>query len=355
MTKVWVTVFWLVMVLVGVYGNEKNHNGDEHDRLCQVLSAAVRVLQSNGVSETLREALRITVFGNRSGGNLDALKETLPGNYDVPNGSNRGIVCGQPPDGLSRTGENPRWPGHSAPHDLVCLCTTGRNGYPFNNVRSVTGSATKLCGQPKQALGGGNGGWDTKSRQEGIQQGTEEIKATWASVTKKCLEPDINGKGLSEALANFLEKLDKKEDPRVEHKDRYQLGVDDADPYPCSGYTKICVMYYNNTAKNYPMPWWLGLENALKTEEKKEEQNKKQDEEERNKNKKNPEKARPKDNSQYPHTHRTATLKSTPPTTEETEQTNHENLSSPIATIEEASSTLITPPYSWLISAVFFI
>ncbi|CCD16561.1 unnamed protein product [Trypanosoma congolense IL3000] len=299
----------------------------------------------------LKKALEKTLFGKDDGGKIEDLKGVLTQDYEKVQGKLplRLQWCGLPKEG--DTGENnQRWPGHSATHDLFCLCTTGQEGYPFNVVGSGNSPATKLCGQPKDALGGGSDGWDSKHRPGETEHGKDQMTATWSSVTQKCLVEDSNGKGLNEALAAFLGKLEKKK-PEGKHTDRYQLGEGNADEYPCSGNIKICVMYYNTTRANYPMPWWTELQSALAAEEEQ-----KPNEPKENNHKKEDEKKHQKleyqEQPQHQDAPHTAALTSAPQSSQEDEQDNTENIPNPIATLEEASSTHIIPPCPWLLSAI---
>ncbi|CCD16668.1 Variant surface glycoprotein [Trypanosoma congolense IL3000] len=264
-------VLCMMMVAMGLAG-AKNYNELEHNALCNLMKAALHKwnqIKGKEPANPLKKALEKTLFGKDDGGKIEDLKGVLTQDYEKVQGKLplRLQWCGLPKEG--DTGENnQRWPGHSATHDLFCLCTTGQEGYPFNVVGSGNSPATKLCGQPKDALGGGSDGWDSKHRPGETEHGKDQMTATWSSVTQKCLVEDSNGKGLNEALAAFLGKLEKKK-PEGKHTDRYQLGEGNADEYPCSGNIKICVMYYNTTRANYPMPWWTELQSALAAEENK--------------------------------------------------------------------------------------
>ncbi|CCD14559.1 Variant surface glycoprotein [Trypanosoma congolense IL3000] len=256
---------WMI-VMVGIFvaglSNGTNHNENAHRLLCKVLREAVGAFKSERGSEALKKVLKKTIFGDENGGNLDTLKGNLPGYYNDQQGRSRANVCDQAPDGEYRTGKNLPWPGHSAPHDLVCLCTPGDKMWPFNNGIDTE----KLCGQDKAALAEGkNEGWNSSRTGEEVK---EQIKATWANVTKTCLESDGNGNDLNEALKDFIGKLEKK--PGTKYQERYQLGEGESHDYPCGGNGKVCVMYHNSTDNikhKHPMPWWTELQKAIKVEE----------------------------------------------------------------------------------------
>ncbi|CCD12527.1 unnamed protein product, partial [Trypanosoma congolense IL3000] len=170
------TLKWMMMAVAVIFvsGSSsisiasvgKEHNKEEHARLCNLLMAAVNKweeVKTRESTDPLKRALGKTLFGNENGGEMGDLKGGLPKDYEKVEGelSLRLTWCGLPQE--SATGKKkPRWPGHSAPHDLLCLCTTGQDGYPFNEVGSDSGTATMLCGKPKEALGGGSDGWDSK-------------------------------------------------------------------------------------------------------------------------------------------------------------------------------------------------
>ncbi|CCD16980.1 Variant surface glycoprotein [Trypanosoma congolense IL3000] len=352
MLKLWMVVCLLGVGIVCVYGDKKNYNGDEHVLLCKVLKAAVFSYKSNSGSKDLKRALHITIFGSEDGGDLETLKGTLSGDYDVPNGRNRASVCGQPHNGVSRTGKPPRWPGHSAPHDLLCLCTPGQEWWPL----SIGNEMKELCGESKGTLKADTvEGWGTISGPSGAVKGKEILTATWNTVTKKCLDNDGQGGDLKDALKKFIAKLNHTKDS--EHENKYRLGDGDFESYTCSGNKKVCVMYYKNTdpmKPKYPMPWWTELENAIEKDDAQEEKNKKEEEKRNKEAVQNNLKVQNQQTSQPQQTPRVATVKPAAPEKLE-ERQNTQNISAPLATIEDTSRTLIIPPCSWLLSALLLI
>ncbi|CCD16859.1 unnamed protein product, partial [Trypanosoma congolense IL3000] len=144
----------MVLVVMGImsrcvaYSNVHNHNGKEHDALCSVLGAVVTLYRSARGGPTLQKALRRALFGNENGdGDLNTLLADLPSTHHNP--GHRERSCGD-----CRYGGGEDYPGWSIPHDLLCLCTVGKNGYPFTN----DGQNSKMfCGQSAQNLGCGNG------------------------------------------------------------------------------------------------------------------------------------------------------------------------------------------------------
>ncbi|CCD12390.1 unnamed protein product [Trypanosoma congolense IL3000] len=148
----------MMVVRVGSSGGseENNHNGAAHQALCDVLKGAVGMWGKNGehLSEPLRGALAHTIFGKDGTRNLDALiGSDVPDDYKKGIlGSSRVYLCGLTHK-EKEYGEKlkMRFSGHSAPHDLLCVCTPGTLGWPL----TVKGSETikdKLCGQEKDAF-----------------------------------------------------------------------------------------------------------------------------------------------------------------------------------------------------------
>ncbi|CCD16733.1 Variant surface glycoprotein [Trypanosoma congolense IL3000] len=339
----WVMKLWmLVMVFMGVLAAEKetalkDHNHGEHKALCTVLKMVVGKWGSGGESllEPLKTALHRTIFGNESGGSLETLRNSLPKVYEevVQDSDSRNMACGQ----LRNDGNDyhsikqPRWSGHSAPHDLVCLCTLGNNSWPLDD----TQTASTLCGQEKSALGSGKGnnGWSA------IYTGKEQMEATWANVTSKCLEGGGKGETLKAALKEFTDKLVLK--PIEGQKNRKQLGEGKPDEYyACTGSPTrgVCVMYYPKLTAH---TWWVDLEKALKEDEQLQKQ---REEEERRKNQ---EEAAKKD------TNKTEDLKSTTPTTNQNEQNKTGTLHETMRKLNLTRSSSIILPSSWLLRAAF--
>ncbi|CCD12566.1 Variant surface glycoprotein [Trypanosoma congolense IL3000] len=340
----------VVMCLVVSNADEnekKDHNGDAHDALCELLKAAVGKWGDGGkhLSGPLQKALAKTIFGKQSSvETVESLKGKLPVDYDgvVKQRESRGIACGEPRNdgGDYNNVHQTRWSGHSAPHDLVCLCTAGEKGWPVNQSETST-DKDKLCGQDRTALKAeSNKGWDSKNQGE-KEEGKEQINATWGEVVKPCLKSGT-GTNLKDALEKFKQKLVNKSDEV--YLNRYQLGQGTPDDYgACTGSEKkgVCVAYFNSTTTRYPMPWWVDLQNALPEEEKfqeekrREEERRKQQEKERKTNE--------------PHTEIIT------PTTNQTEQSNKDKLHEAIRKYNTTSSTPIIPPSSWLLSAAILI
>ncbi|CCD16364.1 unnamed protein product [Trypanosoma congolense IL3000] len=164
---------------------KKDHNGAEHKALCDVLKAAATKWGNGGqgLSESLRSALAHTIFGKDGNQNLHHLiGGGLPVDYKKGiSGSSRVYLCGLPRK-ENEYGDKlqMRFPGHSALHDLLCVCTPGPLGWPLNGTGGKT-SKDKLCGQEKDTfLKSGKQGWDS------IGNGEKQMEETWKNITLPC-------------------------------------------------------------------------------------------------------------------------------------------------------------------------
>ncbi|CCD17354.1 Variant surface glycoprotein [Trypanosoma congolense IL3000] len=354
-----ICMLMIMVLLVGADTSGKNHNEHEHKALCGLLKVAVRdweIVRKRAPSDPLRKALKRTIFGEHDYSEVESLKLPLLKDYEkVKSGfSARYRWCGER---LSEKElpENrpPRWSGHSAPHDMVCLCTVGKGGWPLNKNEGSTLDRGNLCGHDKKALGAEtNEGWG--STQDGL--GKDQIEATWNKVVTPCLQlGNAQAGNLRDALQRFKEKINNKTEGNSENK--YRLGDGDFDNYACSGNKNVCVMYYNGTSvtqKKHAKPWWIELEAAINNQAYAEKELKKSEEKPKNEGQ-NQHHTQKHEKTQPQQAPRTAALKSAPQHSKETEQDNTENISSPLATLEEASDTLIIPPCLWLLSALLFI
>ncbi|CCD13530.1 unnamed protein product, partial [Trypanosoma congolense IL3000] len=197
---------WIAMVSVlwvAIRVETKDHNGEAYQALCQVLREAVKKWgdRGTGLSGSLKKALGKTIFGkgHGDGQDLEKLREGLPGDYRKE-GANRELFCGSPYS--SEYGGNPaRWSGHSAPHDLLCLCTLGEAVWLTSLRRSGT---EKLCAQDVTA-----GKLDSQMGwvSDDYEDGESQLIATWFNVTLPCLNDGGGAESLTSALQKFKEKL----------------------------------------------------------------------------------------------------------------------------------------------------
>ncbi|CCD14549.1 unnamed protein product, partial [Trypanosoma congolense IL3000] len=205
-------LLFLVVAILGMANatedQEKNHNGPQHSALCGVLGSAVKKLEevrTREPTDPLRKALATTIFGNGAEEKIETLKTGTPAVYrDVEiRDADRGFWCGEPRDEDGESGQmQPRWSGHSSPHDMVCLCTMGEKGWPLNG---SSGAQEKLCGKTADKLGGSGDGWSSS----GSHQGGKQIQATWETVIVPCLNGEEGG-DLKQALNEFLGNLQHK-------------------------------------------------------------------------------------------------------------------------------------------------
>ncbi|CCD15229.1 unnamed protein product, partial [Trypanosoma congolense IL3000] len=217
----------VVMVIIGVVRADEvgaavtltNHNELSHRALCDFLKVAVdkwKDVKTRDPADPLKKALKDTIFGYGSGDDdVEALKSKLPRDYDeVGSGllSERSLWCGQQLD--EDRVQQRRWPGHSGPHDLVCLCTAGENGWPVNST-SDTGST--LCGHNKDALEAGEKWWSGTNN----TQKKDAIQKTWDVTVNQCLSGYSQETDLAAALQKFKDKIKK---TTFEHETRYILG-----------------------------------------------------------------------------------------------------------------------------------
>ncbi|CCD16571.1 Variant surface glycoprotein [Trypanosoma congolense IL3000] len=343
-------MFWMVVLLVIGVGAE-NHNEETHNVLCSLLKVSENEwtkVKTRESSDPLKRALHQTIFGYGSRAEaVEKLKSTLPESYKgMESGySSRNFFCGQPrqESGYHNINQD-RWAGHSAPHDMVCLCTVGHRGWPLNE--TDVSSIGKLCGKTKDDLGAStNEGWsDIKDGQGGEKQ----ITATWFNVTSDCLHGSSRAGGLKQALNDFTNKLVQKW--HNVYKDMYRLGVGNVSEYgACRGTPAmgVCTNYYPNNTDT--QTWWQDLEQAIQEDEKIQAQQQR-DEEERRKQQGEVEK---QDTSK---TENLENLKSATTITSHTQQKNHDsNLTDTTRKFNMKSGTPIILPSSWFFIAIWFV
>ncbi|CCD16164.1 Variant surface glycoprotein [Trypanosoma congolense IL3000] len=259
MIGIWVIVG--VVISLSTPSRGTDHNREAYQALCDVLQAAVAALVSGGpgLGEPLRTALWNTIFGPDVEQNFETLKSGPPAAYEtvVAHSDSRAMSCGRPflDLGWLRRVHQVRWSGHSATHDLLCLCTVGNNSWPFHEASPDT---TTLCGEGKRTLKAEKGeGWSA------MGTGKKQIKATWDHVVAPCLK-EGKGKDLKQALNAFLRKLVNQS--MDTHPSRYQIGQGQPDPSDaCDGTPSrgVCVEYYASWNVTYSLPWWWDLKKAL--------------------------------------------------------------------------------------------
>ncbi|CCD16944.1 Variant surface glycoprotein [Trypanosoma congolense IL3000] len=166
--------------------NKINYNDNEHKALCDVLGAAVTLWDRVKDQDTpFRKALGRAIFGKEDGRNLDDFKKMLPAEY-------RGDESGKSSCGECRF-DPTHYPGRSIPHDLLCLCTAGENGAPFNS-----GGHHSLCGvsgddwgcmvtQIQTGYVGTQQPWNCDGKKWSTYWDSERLQKAWVQVVASCL------------------------------------------------------------------------------------------------------------------------------------------------------------------------
>ncbi|CCD17375.1 Variant surface glycoprotein [Trypanosoma congolense IL3000] len=248
-----VMVCLVFMLLHGRTTTSHNHNGEHYGTLCDILAAAVQKWKSTN-NPTAKKALSQAIFGHPNGKG-DPSKLDLPSTHLKP--GNRKNWCGE-----CMYNDQESYPGKSIPHDLLCMCTVGENGYPFiqySEVRQLCGKGAKELGCDKDA---GNAerchsddnkhGW-TESNWDG--QANKHLNATWHAIVKACLR----GKPKSDVdkARKTLQKLDVGEYSTPSWAWGHS-GCAGGNSDVCVGYGSWCLEH----PKEYPQ-WWKTLYEAL--------------------------------------------------------------------------------------------
>ncbi|CCD16268.1 hypothetical protein, unlikely [Trypanosoma congolense IL3000] len=114
----------------------------------------------------------------------------------------------------------------------------------------------------------------------------------------------------------------------------------------------VCVVYFPTSD---PKPWWMVLEDTLKIEKQKQEKQQPKEKNQKHEDEQKQQKPQKQDQSQLSQGPSTAAIRSSTPSIEEIQQSSTENISNPIATLEDRSGTPIIPSCSWFPSAIFLI
>ncbi|CCD14286.1 Variant surface glycoprotein [Trypanosoma congolense IL3000] len=265
-----VVVVVMAMVIGGVvaYPPGSVFNDEEYKALCDVFQASLDLWNASRTSSKkldnlLEKHLCQALFGKSSGGKVDDFKEILPQEYNDP--GYRLYRCGYC-DYNTET-----YPGKSITHDLMCLCTPGKDAEPFYGYYWwIFGyyhkeNGFKLCGRLREEMGVDlSHGWYAH---KGKHQ-AKGLENSWKTVTMGCFNGWKNSnktanqtleekvKRLSETLDNFKKKGLKKVNGR------YKLGgFDEHNEADGSSEKHIHVRY--GTCKYGRRPWWKKLEEVL--------------------------------------------------------------------------------------------
>ncbi|CCD17450.1 Variant surface glycoprotein [Trypanosoma congolense IL3000] len=245
-----------VMLVPGRTTTSHNHNGEHYGTLCDLLAAAVQKWKTANNS-SVKKALSQAIFGHPNGKG-DPSELDLPSTHHKP--GNRRQWCGE-----CVYGDQESYPGKSIPHDILCMCTVGENGYPF--LEGLDKPDTRLCGRSAGDLGcgqdvgngkgclKGNGHWWSENSDR--NHAGKYLKATWDGVVKTCLGKQLN-LDAEDGLKTLLNKLKigKYSSPAWAWGHHGCNGVDGA---VCVTYGTRCHRPHNT---NFPQ-WWWDLEEAL--------------------------------------------------------------------------------------------
>ncbi|CCD13081.1 Variant surface glycoprotein [Trypanosoma congolense IL3000] len=268
----------LVAMVVGIRARDINKK--EHAKICEALVQTItlwKMVESKEwiPSMGLASALRVAIFGDERVGLVGDLKETLPEAYVIP--GHRGQWC------ASCNHNEEKHPGKSIPHDIMCLCSTGRCEEPFqyHGWSGCKGYWTEhtLCGKTHEELGHPDGGgWWSKGGPETTQRSTgnltKYLQISWNQTVWGCMKAAIQNNAppkeniqmqlakLNQTLEDF-EKLLKGKN----QKNTYGGSSDSTSDHASDQYT-FYVHYgscgdasHGGEAKK---PWWKRLLEALK-------------------------------------------------------------------------------------------
>ncbi|CCD11706.1 Variant surface glycoprotein [Trypanosoma congolense IL3000] len=324
-------------------GTSEHHNHEEHATLCGLLGAAATLYNSGRAGEKLRKALGQVIFGKEDGGSLADLKRGFPEEYGKDGG--RHNSCGE-----CRHNNHDHYPGKSIPHDLLCLCTMGENGAPFNSgghysLCGVTGDRWGCKAKERNTYYAGDGQhWDCTNQQNG--QSTwhhEKRKTAWQQVVQTCLKRKIN-LTLKDALDTFKGK---KTGGHIINWNRNPSSCGGTSPDTiCVGSSGWCG---KETDNSYPQ--WLEVLEELTQEDFKllERPTVKRRRRRQARNSTIQEGPDAEDDAEEEEEEFTTSTEGTSTTASLDKSRNHL-----LSLLSKHDGTSLPPPHSWLLSAVFF-
>ncbi|CCD17410.1 Variant surface glycoprotein, partial [Trypanosoma congolense IL3000] len=263
-----IMVLAMVVNLVHAYPPGTVFNDGEYNALCGVFHASLDLwnathtagkVPSNGLKAALGQAL----FGKSSGGSLESLKDELPKEYRDP--GQRKYRCGY----CEHREET--YAGKSITHDLMCLCTPGKDAEPFYGYYWWFGyyykeNGFKLCGRLREEMGVDlSHGW----YESGRKRGTNGLKESWRTVIMGCFNSWKNStkKGsdtMEEKLKTLTETMKHLETKFLKKVGgRHKLGeFNENNEADGSSEKHIHVRY--GTCTRGRAPWWKKLQDELK-------------------------------------------------------------------------------------------
>ncbi|CCD15301.1 Variant surface glycoprotein [Trypanosoma congolense IL3000] len=267
----WAMGFAMVMFMDDVrvysYPDGTVFNDVEYKALCEVFKASADLWDASKSagkvpSNVLKSALSQALFGSTGGGDLESLKDELPKEYLDP--GQRKYRCGYC-DYKTDT-----YAGKSITHDLMCLCTPGKDAEPFYGYYwwlfgyYYKENGFKLCGTLKEEMGVDRShGWYEEQK----KRGTKGLEKAWKTVIMGCLKKWKNSsktvsqdvtekvKKLSMAMQNFTKAL-----RRVNGLDKLG-GFDEHNEADGTTERNLHVRYGNCEKKR--KPWWKRLNETL--------------------------------------------------------------------------------------------
>ncbi|CCD16037.1 Variant surface glycoprotein [Trypanosoma congolense IL3000] len=255
--------FWMVAIGGVVIGmltegtsslTKENLNIKEHNALCEVLGAAVSLWDRVKDHNTpLKKALAQAIFGaENANGDIAGLIGKMPQEYNED--GDRHNWCGECSQGATI------YPGISIPHDLLCMCTVGHSGAPFN-----VDQHHSLCGVEGEKWGcttykapshhvGEKKHWECSGKKWNTHWDKDRRQMAWEKVVKPCLD-SLHRTNLRDALKSFRTK---KSNNQIPNMDRHSN--------KCGGtHGDICVKYSGWCGKSggSEFPQWLDALNDL--------------------------------------------------------------------------------------------
>ncbi|CCD14212.1 Variant surface glycoprotein [Trypanosoma congolense IL3000] len=263
----------IVMVMRGVRGGYVsdyepglNFNGAEYDALCGVFQASLDLWNASrtsekGLDKILEASLIQALFWNIGNKYLNGITNTLPKHYTYRKLFHRGERCGR-----CQNKDKFYFPGSSITHDLMCLCTPGKDADPFYGSLWFFYSETgfKLCGkEAKDMVSGPDNGWHVNGKNKEMNG----LEKPWRAVVMGCFNgwksktgewnQDIREKvnNLNATMQNFTKLL-------KQIKDHHKFGGFDEDREADGSSEKHIHVRYG-TCPRGRAPWWKRLNEAL--------------------------------------------------------------------------------------------
>ncbi|CCD17088.1 Variant surface glycoprotein [Trypanosoma congolense IL3000] len=264
-----IMVLAMVVNLVHAYPPGTVFNDGEYKTLCPVFQASLDLWNATLNSEVklsggLKKALGQAIFGSASGGDMDSLKDELPKDYRNP--GHRGRRCG-----LCRNKDS-YFPGRSITHDIMCLCTPGKDAEPFYGYYWWFGyyykaNGFKLCGQLREEMGVDlSHGW----YEEGTGKKANGLEKSWSAAVMGCVNSWRNSTktanhSLEERLTKLKETLDIFTKKFFKDRNRWdKLGGFKEHSTESDGKDEKNIHVRYGPCGGSKTPWWKRLQDLLR-------------------------------------------------------------------------------------------